>query len=160
MKPMAINKWAMRKLFVGLIIGMIATACITKKQSTVSKEFVHGNAMYSQSVVVTVKNAKTIYVAGLTGDGVDLEAQTRSTFNNIKAELEISGATFKDIVKTNIYIVNCTPEKVALFRSIRKEYLGDKDMPASTLIGVPTLASTDKLVEIEAIAVIQKSKVK
>lgn len=160
MKPMAINKSTMRKLLVGLMIGMIASACSTTKQSMVSKEFVHGNGMYSKSVVVTAANGKTIYVAGLTGDGVDLEAQTRSTFDNIKAELEISGATLKDIVKTNIYIVNCTPEKVALFRSIRKEYLGDKDMPASTLIGVSTLASTDKLIEIEAIAVIQASGVK
>jgi enamine deaminase RidA (YjgF/YER057c/UK114 family) len=32
--------------------------------------------------------------------------------------------------------------------------LGDTDMPASTIIGIPALAAKDRLIEIEAIAVI------
>ena len=150
----------MRMQYVSLLALLLAMSCNSKMQQTVTKEFVHGTATYSKSVVVSDGHVKTIYIAGLTGDGADLEAQTRSAWNNIKTELDVAGATFKDIVKTNIYIVNCTPDKVTLFRSIRKEYLGDKDMPASTLLGVQTLAAPDKLIEIEAVAVINSAKAK
>lgn len=150
----------MRTQYLSILALLVAMSCNNKMQQTATKEFVHGTATYSKSVVVNDGHVKTIYIAGLTGDGADLEAQTRSAWSNIKTELDAAGATFKDIVKTNIYIVNCTPDKVTLFRSIRKEYLGDRDMPASTLLGVPTLAATHKLVEIEAVAVIQTAKAK
>jgi enamine deaminase RidA (YjgF/YER057c/UK114 family) len=145
----------MKKQFIGLLFLLILVSCNSKLQIGLTKEFIHPGPGYSKAVIVTNGNVKTIYVAGLTGDGNDLEAQTRSAFANIKTELEAAGAAFKDIVKTNTYIVNSNPEKVALFRSIRKETLGEKEMPASTLLGVPVLASPDKLIEIEVIAVFQ-----
>ena len=63
----------------------------------------------------------------------------------------------------NTYIVNLNKEEVDSFRSIRKEFFGIKDpanendgMPASTIIGISALAEKDKLIEIEAIVVLDE----
>ena len=130
------------------------SACANKITNTATKEFIHGNGHFSKAVTVSANNVKTIYISGLTGDGDNLEAQTRSTFANIKIELEAAGASLKDIVKINTYIVNYKPEDIEVFRKVRKEILGEKDMPASTVVGVQALAVTDKTIEIEVIAVL------
>ena len=144
----------MKKHAVGYLFLLLFTSCSNKLQSTLTKEFIHAGPGYSKAVTVSTGRVKTIYVAGLTGEGNDLEAQTRSAFENIKTELESAGASYKDIVKMNTYIVNYKPEYIGLFRKIRKEILGEKDMPASTIVGVSALADNNKLIEIEAIAVI------
>jgi len=121
-----------------------------------TKEFNHPATGYSKSVVVNSRHSKTIYISGLTGEGTDLSSQTRTAFAHIKEELDVAGGGFGDIVKINTYIVNINQEKVDTFRSIRKEILGEKDLPVSTLLGVQGLANGSKLIEIEAIAVINK----
>ncbi|KAA2217299.1 RidA family protein [Maribacter flavus] len=45
---------------------------------------------------------------------------------------------------------------IKTFRTLRKQLLGDKDMPASTLVGVEALGMPEWKVEIDAIAVVQK----
>ena len=130
--------------------------CVSKISNTVAKQFIHAGPGYSKAVVVTTGKTVTIYIAGLTGDGADLEMQTRSTFQNIITELEAAGATLKDVVKMNTYIVNYKTPDIEIFRKVRKEIMGEKDMPASTVVGVQALAVANKLIEIEAIAVIHK----
>ena len=112
------------------------------------------------SDAVTVSGGQTTYVSGqvpvnekgqLVGKG-DLKAQTIQVFENLKKVLAQSGATLEDVVKVNIYIVNCKPEDVATFRAVRKTYFV-KDPPASTLVGVTSLVDPDFLIEIEVVAV-------
>lgn len=56
----------------------------------------------------------------------------------------------------NTYIVNFNPEvDLPVFRKIRKEFLGDENYPASTLIGVESLGRKEWLIDIEAIAVVE-----
>jgi enamine deaminase RidA (YjgF/YER057c/UK114 family) len=148
----------MKKVFCFASIILILSACSNKVQNHIQKEFLHAGSGYSKAVVIRYGNTKTIYIAGLTGDGEDFEAQTRATFNNIKIELESAGATLKDVVKMNTYIVNYKPELIDIFRKVRKELMGEKEMPASTALGVPALAAKDKMIEIEAIAVVQITK--
>ena len=151
----------MKQLFTGFIVLIFTASCNNKMQKGITKDFIDAGPHFSKAVCVTSGNTKTIYVAGLTGDGAGFEAQTRSTFEHIRIVLEKAGAGLKDIVKTNIYIPNYTPENMDIFRKIRKEVLGEKDMPTSTVIGVSILAAKDKLIEIEAVAVVQiKKKIK
>ena len=138
-------------MFCTSIIG-----CVSKISNTVAKQFIHAGPGYSKAVVVTTGKTVTIYIAGLTGDGTDLETQTRSTFQNIITELEATGATLKDVIKMNTYIVNYKTSDIEVFRKVRKEIMGEMDMPASTVVGVQALAAANKLIEIEAIAVIHK----
>jgi enamine deaminase RidA (YjgF/YER057c/UK114 family) len=148
----------MKKILSSSVLILLMSACSNKIQTHIQKEYLHAGAGYSKAVVITNGNTKTIYVAGLTGDGEDFEAQTRATFNNIKTELEGAGATLKDVVKINTYIVNYKPELIDIFRKVRKEIMGEKEMPASTVVGVPALAAKDKMIEIEAIAIIEINK--
>ena len=112
--------------------------------------------------VVSVSGGRTLYIAGQVaynekGDVVgkgDLRAQTRQVFENLRLALAGAGATFKDVVKWNTYVVNYKPEDLPALREIRAEALKDVTPPASTFIGVQALANPDFLIEIEAIAVV------
>ena len=122
----------------------------------IEKEYLEPNEGFSQTVVVKTGNFKTIYISGQIGNGEDLEAQTIATFQNLEKQLTNCNATFKDVVKMNTYIINFNPEvDLPVFRKIRKEFLGDENYPASTLIGVESLGRKEWLIEIEAIAVVE-----
>jgi enamine deaminase RidA (YjgF/YER057c/UK114 family) len=122
----------------------------------IEKEYIEPNEGFSQTVVVKTGNFKTLYISGQIGDGADLEAQTIATFQNLEKQLANCNATFKDVVKMNTYIVNFNPEiDLPVFRKVRKEFLGNENYPASTLVGVESLGRQEWLIEIEAIAVIE-----
>ncbi len=111
--------------------------------------------------VVTATGGKTVYISGQVsvnerGEVVgkdDLRAQTEQTFENLKNALAAVGATFRDVVKTNLYVVGLKPEHVPILREVRSRYVNAEQPPASTLVGVSTLVGADWLIEIEAVAV-------
>jgi reactive intermediate/imine deaminase len=86
----------------------------------------------------------------LVGKG-DIKAQTRQVLENIKAILASQGANMESIVKVTVFLTDLRNfEAVA---EVRQEYF-QNNVPASTLVGVTGLVSSDYLIEIEAIAVI------
>jgi enamine deaminase RidA (YjgF/YER057c/UK114 family) len=112
--------------------------------------------------VVTAMGGKTIYVSGqisvnergeVVGKG-DLRAQTIQTFENLQHALAAAGATFRDVVKSNLYVVGLKPEHVPIIREVRASYFSAEHPPASTLVGVEKLVGPDWLIEIEVIAVV------
>jgi len=84
------------------------------------------------------------------GEG-DFRAQVKQVFENLKARLEEGGATFKDVVKLNYYLIDDSDRKT--FRETRDSYINLEHPPASTFVVVKRLAREDCLIEIEAIAV-------
>ena len=114
--------------------------------------------------IVTVAGpAKLVFVSGqvavdkegkLVGPG-DLKAQIRQAANNLKAALAAAGATAADIVKTNTYIVNYKQSDYSAMREARAELFLEGEPPASTLVGVTSLAVEGLLVEMEAIAAVK-----
>lgn len=122
----------------------------------IEKEYIEPNEGFSQTVVVKTGNFKTLYISGQIGDGANLEAQSIATFQNLEKQLTNCNATLKDVVKMNTYIVNFNPEiDLPIFRKVRKEFLGNENYPASTLVGVESLGRKEWLIEIEAIAVVE-----
>ncbi|MQP51912.1 MULTISPECIES: RidA family protein [unclassified Flavobacterium] len=122
----------------------------------IEKEYLEPNDGFSQTIVVKTGNFKTLYISGQIGDGANLEAQTIATFQNLEKQLANCNATFKDVVKMNTYIVNFNSEvDLAIFRKVRKEFLGNENYPASTLVGIQSLGRKEWLIEIEVIAVIE-----
>jgi enamine deaminase RidA (YjgF/YER057c/UK114 family) len=111
--------------------------------------------------VVAVEGArKLVFVSGqvsvdkegkLVGAG-DLAAQVRQAAANLKAALEAAGATTADIVKMNTYIVNYKQSDYSAMREARAALFSGANPPASTLVGVTSLAVDGLLVEMEAIA--------
>jgi len=122
--------------------------------TSLEKTYIDTHNGYSEAVVVVSGGLKTIFVSGQVGEGPDLDSQMRSALAKLVAVLGKAGAGMEDVVKMNTYIVDYGPETLGTFRGVRKELLGDSDMPASTLVGVEALALPEWLIEIEAVAVI------
>ncbi len=128
------------------------------KKEFVNPGGVHEPRGYSHSVRV----GDTIYVAGQVGWDLEgkvaaggFEAQAEQSFKNLKAVLEGHGASLKDIVKTTIFLKDIND--LAKYREVRSRYL-NLPFPASTLVQIASLALPELLVEIEAVAVTDKSQ--
>jgi enamine deaminase RidA (YjgF/YER057c/UK114 family) len=114
--------------------------------------------------VVTVEGGgKMVFISGqvavdkdgkLIGPG-DLKTQIRQAGSNLKLALEAAGATPADIVKTNTYIVNYKQVDYSALREARAELFPSGEPPASTLVGVTSLAVDGLMVEMEVIAVVK-----
>lgn len=112
--------------------------------------------------VVTVRGGKTIWISGqvphdASGELIgrnDLAAQIEQVYRNLQSALAGAGATFNDVVKINVYVVDYKPEYRDLLNKVRSRYVSKDNPPASTLVGVQALAREGILVEIEAVAVI------
>ncbi|HWC29790.1 MAG TPA: RidA family protein [Dehalococcoidia bacterium] len=113
--------------------------------------------------VVTATGSRIVFISGqvaldaggnVVGAG-DLEKQATQVFENLKACLASVGATFADVTKMTTFIVSYRPsmDRTILGR-VREKYLPAGTLPASTLVGVQSLATPDILIEIEATAVL------
>ncbi len=114
------------------------------------------------SQVVVSQGGKTVYLSGQTAwdankqivGGDDLGEQTRQALRNIRLGVEAAGGSLTDVVSLRIYIVNPKPEDTGPVGEALREFFPADTPPASTWIGVTSLAVRDFLIEIEAIAVI------
>ncbi|RRQ48739.1 RidA family protein [Maribacter algicola] len=125
-------------------------------RTQLTKSYIDPGPGYSQAVVVEANGIKTIHISGQVGTGPNFESQFKEALEGLLKTLEHSGASFDDVVKYNTYIVDYQPAYLDTFRTVRKQLLGDKDMPASTLVGVQALGLPEWKVEIDAIAVVER----
>jgi len=115
------------------------------------------------SHIAEVTSGKLIYVAGqvamdaagnIVGKG-DYRAQLEQIFANLRTAVEAAGASFKNVVKLNYYIVD-TVDRAQFFayREVRDKYVDTAHPPVATVVIVRGLFLPEFLVEIEAIAVV------
>ncbi|MFD9407459.1 RidA family protein [Streptomyces sp. NPDC059989] len=118
---------------------------------------------YRQVSIAT--GSKLVFVAGQVSwdaDGVtvgegDLAAQVEQCYHNVATALAEVGATFDDVAKLTLYVVDWTPDKMpqlmeGITRAAAK--LGAAPVPPASLLGVAALDVPEHLVELEATAVI------
>jgi reactive intermediate/imine deaminase len=79
----------------------------------------------------------------------DVAVQARQVFLNMKLVLDAAGASFADILKVTVYLLDVNDR--SRINPVRQEFFGAA-RPASTLIGVSELAIPGMKVEIEAVA--------
>ena len=113
--------------------------------------------VYHQVAVAT--GTKTIYVAGqVAWDAApDLALQTEQAYMNVHTALKGAGASFENLVKVTVYVVDWSPDKMPeLIKGIENAMAraGEVAKPPATLIGVAALDVPEHLVEIEAVAVV------
>lgn len=115
------------------------------------------NPAFSQ-IVVTRGNGKTIYIGGqnainaereIVGKG-NLQLQTEQVMKNIQVALTAPDATFDDVVKLNIHIVQNQNAYEAFM--VSQKFINSSYPPAITVLFVAGLANPDFLIEIDAIA--------
>ncbi len=115
---------------------------------------------YSHAIKVRNPGA-FVFVAGqgpldaemkLVGAG-DIEAQTRQTFKNIQRNLEAAGASFGDVVKMTVYVLDIEKQHWPV-RNVRAEFIDTERPPVSTMIQVSKLAIPGMLIEVDVIALV------
>lgn len=121
------------------------------------------NPAFSQ-VVTTQGNGKTIYIGGqdavnvqgeIVGKG-DIAEQTDQLMKNVQTALLVCGATFENLVKLTIYMVQ--GQDLHRGFQVSQKYLGNlKNPPAISVLIVSGLANPDFLIEIDAIAFIPEN---
>jgi enamine deaminase RidA (YjgF/YER057c/UK114 family) len=115
----------------------------------------------SYTHVVVATGSRLVFVAGQVAEDVegnlvghgDVAAQARQAFSNLGHALAAAGAKPEQVARITIYVVGHRTEYLPAISEARIEVFGDH-LPADTLLGVETLAEPGRLIEIEAIAVV------
>ena len=81
----------------------------------------------------------------------DVVAQARQVFANVGAVLEAGGASFADVVKVTVYLIDIDDR--ARINPVRVEFFGTT-RPASTLVEVSALAIPGAKLEVDAVALV------
>jgi enamine deaminase RidA (YjgF/YER057c/UK114 family) len=132
------------------------------------KEYINPPSLFRSrdhgfSQAVAASGTRTLYVSGQTAwdenkqlvGGADLADQARQAFQNVRTVVEASGGTISDVVSLRIYVVDYRPEKAEAVGNALRESFSGSAKPATTWIGVVSLADPGFLIEIEAIAVLE-----
>jgi len=157
---------------VGIAVAQAGKPSQATSNSKGSKQQVHifnpetmakPAAGYSQ--VADVTGGKLVYIAGqvaldrsgnLVGKD-DFQAQARQVFENLKAAVEAAGGDFSNVVKLNYYCVaSVDNSQMPALREIRDKYVNTASPPTSTLVFVNRLARPEFLLEVDAVAAIDK----
>ncbi len=140
-----------------LYVLMVLIYCGCTESSENGPVITHINPLngYSQVVAVEHGGMTTLHISGQVGTGSDFETQMRTALAGLEEQLGASGATLDDLVKITTFIVDYTPAHLDTFRQVRREIMGNEDMPASTLVGVEALGLPEWKIEIEGTAVIR-----
>lgn len=110
--------------------------------------------IYKQVSVAT--GTRLIHVAGQVAEG-DLATQVERCYLNVATALAGAGATFADVVKLTVHVVDWTPDRMPeLLDGIARAaaVLGITPEAPASLFGIAALDIPEHLVEVEATAVI------
>jgi enamine deaminase RidA (YjgF/YER057c/UK114 family) len=128
------------------------------KIERINPEGLPKNPAFSQ-VVITQGNGKTIYIGGqnpinanreIIGKG-DIQTQTEQVMQNIETALTACGASFENVVKLSIYIVQ-GQNLYGAFQASQKFMSNTANPPAISVLIVSGLANPNFLIEVDATA--------
>lgn len=133
-----------------------------------SKECVNPASLFSGlkygfSQIVTIDGGRTVYLSGQPPSdpqeqivGTTRSEQMRQSLRNIQLAIKAIGGSLQDIVSLRIYMVDYDPDKeINVIADGLKKFFADGNPPATTWIGISSLAVKGWLIEIEAIAVLE-----
>jgi enamine deaminase RidA (YjgF/YER057c/UK114 family) len=123
--------------------------------------------MYSHGMVAA--GGELIVVAGQVGTtpdgrvpGNDIVSQTRQAFDNVRVVLQAAGAGMNDVIRLQTFLTRA--DDIAGFVKARQdifpEYFPTGAYPPNTLLVVSRLVRPDLLVEVEAMAVRRRARVR
>ena len=113
--------------------------------------------------VIVATGNKIVFIAGQEPENAhgnlvspgDLAAQASQVFANLGRALAACDTRPRQVAKITIYVVHHRPEYLPVIEEARQALFGDHK-PADTVVGVDTLARPQYLIEVNAIAVIDR----
>jgi len=144
---------------VVVLLGIIASG--SANRICYNPDTLFNGLEYGFSQAVEMKGTRHISIAGQTAInpagvvvGSTRKEQMVHCFENIKIAIETAGGTLDDIASLRIFMVNYDPEEGSAVTEVLKQVFPADSPPASTWIGVQSLARKEILVEIEATAIL------
>lgn len=128
------------------------------KKEHINPDGLFKSPAFSQ-VVTTEGSGRTIYIGGQNAvtenreiiGKRDMALQTEQVMVNLKTALDACGATFENLVKLNIHVVQGQDAMKGF--EVSQKYLGQSStQPVVTVLFVAGLTNPDFLIEIDAIA--------
>src|ERR1700710_2540732 len=117
------------------------------------KEYINPPSLFRSqdngfSQAVAASGTRTLYVSGQTAwdanrqlvGGTDLADQARQAFRNLQVVVEAARGSISDVVNLRIYVVDYGPEKAEAVGTALRESFSGPAKPATTWIGVGSLA--------------------
>ncbi len=116
---------------------------------------------YAAGVRVSIPGADVLFVSGQVSEAAgqscvapgDAAGQTEQVLKNMVAVLEAGGASITDVAKVTVFLRNMEDRDTVA--DVRRRFFGEH-LTASTLVEVSKLAHPDWLIEVEAIAVVER----
>lgn len=109
---------------------------------------------YSHAAIAT---GRLVFIAGQVATnangelaGTDIKTQTRQVYENIRLILEAVGATFDDILHTDVFMVDLKRDLEGYLK-VRKDVF-PQNPPPSTLVQVQSLVAVEYIVEVKVVA--------
>jgi enamine deaminase RidA (YjgF/YER057c/UK114 family) len=93
-----------------------------------------------------------VHADGTPAPAGDWEAQTRLVFENVGHALRAGGATWAEVVKLTVFVVDLAG--LPVFRAVRDEHVDTSAPPTSSLVQVAGLVRPEFLLEVEAVAAV------
>lgn len=153
----ALSDGLWKKYFEDILQPAPSNYSFSEKTEKITREYIDPITALTNVVTIDHKNFKQIYIAGQVGSGETKEQQLETAYQAIEKRLTQAGASFSDLVDMKIYIVDYDPNKdLDMFFKVRKKLFGDKKMPPNVFIGISSLYSKEKLIELSGTAVIIK----
>ena len=146
---------------VAAIVLLGTPAAAQQQQGTANKQVINRpdarpGFMFSTAVrvgdLVFLSGVMGTQAGGKLADG-GIEGQTRQALENVKANLELAGATLADVAKCTVFLTDA-----ANFAGMNKVYheFFPTDPPARSTVAVAALVVPNALIEIECTAAVKK----
>lgn len=136
--------------------------------SSMPKEHINPSSLFPSlkfgfSQIVTTQGGRTVYLSGQTPFdaeervvGTNRREQMQQCLRNVQVSLEAVGGSLNDVVSLRIYMVKYDADtEGSVIADGLKEFFPSDNPPATTWIGISSLAIKDFLIEIEAVAVLE-----
>lgn len=149
------GKWV--KYFEDILLPADVNNYVQPKADKITKKYIDPITALTNVISVEHENFKTIYIAGQVGTGDTKEEQLETAYMAIEHRLSQVNATFSDLVEMKIYIVDYDPDKdLKMFFKVREKLYGDMKMPPNVFIGISSLYSKEKKIELSGTAIVIK----
>jgi enamine deaminase RidA (YjgF/YER057c/UK114 family) len=149
------GKW--EKYFEDILLPATVDSYAQIKAEKITKEYIDPITALTNVISVEHENFKTVYIAGQVGTGNTKEEQLETAYKSIEKRLAQVDASFSDLVEMKIYIVDYDPDKdLDMFFRVRERLYGDMKMPPNVFIGISSLYSKEKKIELSGTAIVIK----